>query len=342
MTNIAKFLEALPSAATNSYAFLGYALTIAAWLIIAWRTARSRQLLAHLGKVPEKDRAKIIRDEMGVVPIREDLSPEQWLRSRIHTYYFAGFVTVCVAAVIVIIIALTKPVAGTGVLPAKSSEDTSAIKLEENKWQYARVGAQRSFVESHLGPPQFEERGKKVVRANYRLDFYYLQIVYGPDSRVLQFSVTSLNAQFHPSVPNWPFGELILGKFKFSDLEDKTTPEFFDYSSKDWFYVEGMEGSGATDDRSIFLSYSDYGKDYCPDSGPMAEGMVEALLAATEEKFKLTPDIAEKLRLYRSKTCPNSFAVRADIQDPDVKNDEENDELLLLPVIDRVVVYEMG
>ena len=42
---------------------------------------------------------------MGVIELKEGLSPEQFLRSRIHSYYFLGFVVLC--AVVVILVAIS-------------------------------------------------------------------------------------------------------------------------------------------------------------------------------------------------------------------------------------------
>jgi hypothetical protein len=90
-----KFLAAIQSAATNPLAYGAYVITVAAWVIIAWRISRHRILLEHISALPPQDRLSALSLEMGTVQVKGGLSPEQWLRSRIHAYYFGGFCVVC-------------------------------------------------------------------------------------------------------------------------------------------------------------------------------------------------------------------------------------------------------
>ena len=50
-----QLIEALPSAATNPYAFTSYVLLIVAWVIVVFRVKRNKQLLDNLQKLPEQD-----------------------------------------------------------------------------------------------------------------------------------------------------------------------------------------------------------------------------------------------------------------------------------------------
>jgi hypothetical protein len=102
-------LKGLGTAATNPLAFVAYLFAVAAWLILRLRVDRNKNLLASLTKVPERDRYKTLRDEMGVIELKEGLSPEQFLRSRIHFYYLLGFVVLCVVVVILFAIAVFQP-----------------------------------------------------------------------------------------------------------------------------------------------------------------------------------------------------------------------------------------
>ncbi len=328
---IESLLKALPAAATGPYALVAYAFAAAAWAIVAWRTQRNKQLLAHLAKVPEKDRARLIRDEMGVVRLREGLSAEQWLRSRISLYYLIGFLVACVAAAVVLVVALAAP------QPQADTKESTNEDAPENRWHFADVGAQRSFVEAHLGPPRNEQRGLKLVRANYRTELFYLQVTYDSDGRVVQSAVTSRQASFHPRVPFWPYGELVLGKFSFSALEDKTSPAYFDFSSKDWYYVEALGGFGATDGKSVYIGYSDYGAKYCHTVAGQ-EGLTDVLFAAVSDFSALGEEQKRSWRTYREGECPNAFAIRAPLDHDEI----EGDDHLLLPVLDREVVYEIG
>ena len=102
-------VSALPSAATSPFAFVAYVLVIASWVVIALRLKRNRQLLDHIEKLPQADRLKALQLEMGAVQVRSGLTADQWLRSRVHLYYFLGFCVGCVAAVVVFAIAVTTP-----------------------------------------------------------------------------------------------------------------------------------------------------------------------------------------------------------------------------------------
>ena len=107
-------VSALPSAATSPFAFAAYVLVVAAWVVIALRLKRNRQLLDHIEKLPQADRLKALQLEMGAVQVRSGLTADQWLRSRVHLYYFLGFCVGCVAAVVVFAIAVTTTRADAG------------------------------------------------------------------------------------------------------------------------------------------------------------------------------------------------------------------------------------
>jgi hypothetical protein len=116
-------LRSLPVVATSSYAFLAYLAVVLAWVIIAWKVRRNRTLLENLEKFPEPDRIKIVRDEMGIT-LKTGLSPEQWIRTRIHKYFFIGFL---VTAIVILFIFLVSAFASR---QGKVSVDVTAP--EEN------------------------------------------------------------------------------------------------------------------------------------------------------------------------------------------------------------------
>lgn len=69
-------LKSLPQAAQNPFAFVAYLVVIIAWVIIAWRVKRNRNLLKKIQDFPEKQRRDVILAEMrAAVPPR--LSAEQ-------------------------------------------------------------------------------------------------------------------------------------------------------------------------------------------------------------------------------------------------------------------------
>jgi hypothetical protein len=102
---VENFLNALPLAAKSPLAFCAYLLTLFAWFLIAWRVKRYRILLRYLKSLPARDRLAAIKAEIGAIEIKDGLTAEQWLKSRIHIFYFSGFCVVCVT--ILAIVALT-------------------------------------------------------------------------------------------------------------------------------------------------------------------------------------------------------------------------------------------
>lgn len=103
------FLSALPSAATSPYAFAGYVGLVASWLIIGLRVKRNKNLLDALEKIPEDQRLSALKAEMGNVDPPSGLTAQEWLKSRIHSYYFICFVVflICLTVLAVVAYVLT-------------------------------------------------------------------------------------------------------------------------------------------------------------------------------------------------------------------------------------------
>ena len=101
-------LSAIPSAASNGYALAAYALAIVAYIVTVWRVARNKNLLANLQKLPPKDRLSALEIETGGVRLAAGISPEQWVRSRIHRYYLIAFLATCAVAIAVAALAAVK------------------------------------------------------------------------------------------------------------------------------------------------------------------------------------------------------------------------------------------
>jgi hypothetical protein len=99
-------LSAIPSAATSQLALIAYCLALVTYLVTVWRVVRNRNLLQNLQRLPAKDRLSALELEMGGVRLSAGISPEQWLRSKIHRYYFLSFIVTCVVGVIVFALAI--------------------------------------------------------------------------------------------------------------------------------------------------------------------------------------------------------------------------------------------
>lgn len=105
MTTFSSIVDALPNAAHSPLALVAYAMVVTAWAVLGWRIRRNRNLLAHLEKLPEKDRLEALRLEMGEQSLKTALNAEQWLRARIHKFVLIGFSILCLAVVLVFAIA---------------------------------------------------------------------------------------------------------------------------------------------------------------------------------------------------------------------------------------------
>ena len=103
-------LSAIPAAATNSYTFGAYALVVLAYVVVAWRVARNKNLLANIEKLPPNDRLSALEIETGGVRLASGISPEQWVQSRIHKYYLLGFLATCAVVVAIAAPAMLKGV----------------------------------------------------------------------------------------------------------------------------------------------------------------------------------------------------------------------------------------
>ncbi len=103
---IGAILRSLPQVATSPFAFVAYVLVVAAWLIVALRVKRNKNLLDALEKVPLEQRLAALQAEMGNVSPPKGFTAQQWLRSRIHTYYFYAFLALYLAVALMFIIAV--------------------------------------------------------------------------------------------------------------------------------------------------------------------------------------------------------------------------------------------
>jgi hypothetical protein len=294
-------------------------------------------LLKNLKTIPEKERANLIRQEMGIVPIRQGLRAEEWLQSRIHLYYFVAFIVLCIAGVVVVTIAMTKQGSAKDVKAGFQSLDQKRQGVELDKkdqWEYATIGVQRAFIESRLGPPKLESKGDLLAQATYEFPQYFLQIVYDSGNRIVQFSVTSIDPSFRPQIPYWPHGTLKLGEFTFSQIFD-AVPYYFNFSAKKWIYIETTGGGiSATGFNRIDFSYTGSGG-YCS-AREQPTDAAEALLAATDEarNKNLSPKLAAKLNAYRSSVCPDSFTVSSDAV---AELESGADKDLMLPSVEDII-----
>src|SRR4029450_5270041 len=85
---------------------IAYGLAVIAYIVTIWRVTRNRNLLQNLQRLPAKDRLSALEIEMGGVRLAAGISPEQWVRAKIHRYYFLSFIATCVAGILVFVLAI--------------------------------------------------------------------------------------------------------------------------------------------------------------------------------------------------------------------------------------------
>ena len=99
-------ISGLETAAKSQYAFVAYICLIAAWVYVVVAQSRLKRISKAISLVPAEQRGALLSKEYNVFP-RSGLSAEQWIRSRRHTLFFIGFLALVVAALIVIVVAMT-------------------------------------------------------------------------------------------------------------------------------------------------------------------------------------------------------------------------------------------
>lgn len=136
MEFLREVFQAIPSAASSGTAAILYVVAVGAGLLITWRVRRNKNVLEHIEKLPEEDRLRALEAEMGAAHIQTGLGPEQYLRSRIHQYYFLGFIVFCLTVIALFLIA-----ASNSPRPADNSIKEILSKTQEQNEKTALIGA---------------------------------------------------------------------------------------------------------------------------------------------------------------------------------------------------------
>jgi len=171
---IRELLDALPGAAISPYAFVAYVLLIVANVVIVWRVKRNKNLLDSLEKLPEDKRLEAIQLEMGVALPKHGLTAEQWLRSKIHQYYFMAFVAVIVCGTTIFVVAYWKDEKKTGEVGAWKN----TLTIEELK-----IGLGKEYIRAKFGIPLIS----RDVSDDFGLNESIIYERYGDDKSEIQF-----------------------------------------------------------------------------------------------------------------------------------------------------------
>ncbi|WKV49490.1 ETEC_3214 domain-containing protein [Dickeya fangzhongdai] len=158
------------------------------------------------------------------------------------------------------------------------------------------TGSSIKYVESIFGVPVKEEHSEdgKVNEYVYSFKKFYLQVVYDKNNRVILYSVTSKDKNFHPEIPY--LGGVLGDKFKtFGDDVDYLESG---YSSKFYQYEEGHYLGNPGNYRNFYLTYNPAGADY-----------VELQPLPDVYNNKESPPDKKHLEDFRSNNAPNTFGV---------------------------------
>lgn len=90
------FLSALPVTASSPLALVGYVVVVVCWFILGMRVNRNKNLLKNIEKLRPEDQLPALQSEMGVVSISGGVTPEQWIKIRIHRFVFVAIILVVV------------------------------------------------------------------------------------------------------------------------------------------------------------------------------------------------------------------------------------------------------
>jgi len=96
-------IDGLKVAALSPFAFIGYVAVVAAWAYVVSARNQLRHFAEDLKQLPETDRWKAVQKRYNVFP-KEGLTAEDYLRSRRQSLLFLAFLSMVVAAVVVVVV----------------------------------------------------------------------------------------------------------------------------------------------------------------------------------------------------------------------------------------------
>jgi low affinity Fe/Cu permease len=343
--DFSSLLKGLGAAASSPLAFVAYLGAITAWAVLRWRVDRHKNLLAALDKVPANDRYKALKNEMGVVRLKEGLTPEQFLSSRIHLYYFLSFVVLCFVMVVLFAISAYKTMGNDSRKQPEVSPEDPGRALQQGVDEID-LGVDRNFIIGKLGQPRHVAKTKVALCMDYQFDFAKILFLFDKHDSLSYMYVAAVRNSYQPrflnkytSDPHLQGG--CLGCFSFRDAdfepEDDTYPP-----SVVWF---NMPGSGSpviyveqyspipSWQREVFLVHTSDG--FEDDGGEqrdtwiaIADTMMKWSLQPFDSFFKkLSAEEQKHFNSARGKFKPNAYALisngfQASINDQDFDKGE--------------------
>jgi hypothetical protein len=315
-------LGQLRNAASSNRALAAYAIVCISWVIVSIRVIRDKNLLKHIEKFPLRERPEVWRTQLAGLPLREGLSPEQFLRSRIHSYLFWAFLIACAAVVTVCVIAGVDHKASQDSLHSvidslnqkSKASDEDPIKVLTDKLNQLDLGESPQFLIQLFGNPNYVQTAPDAQRLIWSQPSFWL-VVEVSDSKATSIVFTSRDRKLHPNIP---FDKDIeLGTTSFADLQTWKglgyVPFDFGFSSKDFEFVSANPDNG-TDElkgRYGYISYSGVGVDY--HNNPTSQYV--DILQAEHEMDDDKPGPATSA--LEQSLIPNSFAYHFHLPDAD-------------------------
>ncbi len=102
--NWSQIFNAIPAAASSLFALVAYAIAVVALVVIGWSVTRQRNILERLKNIPEANREEALRIAMGKT-IKGGMTANEWIKSRIHLYFFLAFTIICFVIIVIILVA---------------------------------------------------------------------------------------------------------------------------------------------------------------------------------------------------------------------------------------------
>ena len=93
-------LKAIPAAASSPLALVAYGIAVGALVAVALSVTRQRNILKRLQNIPESNREQALRIAMGPT-LKGGMTAPQWIRARIHLYFFLAFMIICFTGMVI-------------------------------------------------------------------------------------------------------------------------------------------------------------------------------------------------------------------------------------------------
>jgi hypothetical protein len=107
-----EFLKSVVSSisrlATSPTSFLAYLVIVFVWVVIAIRVKRYKRILDNLEVLPSQDRLSLLQAEMKINVLKDGITPDQFVLSKIRLHYFLGTLLLTLALVLLLAVSITQ------------------------------------------------------------------------------------------------------------------------------------------------------------------------------------------------------------------------------------------